>query len=150
MIAKSSPQKILQHQVPSGTRPDGILSISSFQGSSDGIQMCSTGLLEPVGDFSTASSAGTRCFNKGWRFFKDNRVEIATHRSIHMEDVALCLVFFIPAKQSAAFKKTAGLAQSVSTELYVHSFALSKIYSSSIFLPAEPPHNLICQSIFGA
>lgn len=51
-----------------------------------------------------------------------------------MEDVALCfLVFFIPAKQSAAFKKIAGLAQSVSTELYVHSFALSKIYSSSIF-----------------
>jgi len=55
-----------------------------FQGSSDGIQMCSTCHLEPV----------------------DNRVEATTHRSIHMEDVALCfLVFFIPAKQSAAFKK---------------------------------------------
>lgn len=34
-----------------------------------------------------------------------HRVEATTHRSIHMEEVALCLVFFIPAKQSAAFQK---------------------------------------------
>lgn len=48
---------------------------------------------------------------------------------------------FIPAcKTNSCLKKTASFAQSVPTELYVHSFALSKIYSSSN-LSAETPQN---------